>query len=78
MPVRHQTLDENGKILFGPSDWIWLRPFERRGCVGCHEDPELVPENFVPLSVKKPPVFIPVESSLKTEQSSITKRSEQK
>ena len=77
-PVRLQTLDENDKILLGPSDWIWLRPFERRGCVGCHEDPELVPENFVPLSVKKPPVFIPVESSLKTEQSSIAKRSEQK
>jgi len=28
--------------------------------VGCHEDNELVPENRVPLSVKKPPVIIPV------------------
>jgi len=63
MPVRLQTLDENGKVLNGPSAWIWLRPSERRGCVGCHEDHELVPENFVPLSVKKPPVSIPVELS---------------
>jgi hypothetical protein len=39
---------------------MWLRPNERRGCVGCHEDHELVPDNRVPLSVKKPPVKIPV------------------
>ncbi|MBA7522661.1 hypothetical protein ES705_14781 [subsurface metagenome] len=61
-PVRFQTLDKNGQIVYGPSAWIWLRPSERRGCVGCHEDPELVPKNFVPLSVQKQPVFIPVES----------------
>jgi hypothetical protein len=77
-PVRLQTLDENGKILHGPSGWIWLRPFERRGCVGCHEDPELVPENFVPLSVKKPPVIIPVpvEGSQESELSSTVKIAE--
>lgn len=75
-PVRLQTLDENGKILYGPSGWIWLRPFERRGCVGCHEDPELTPKNFVPLSVKKPPVSIPVKSSQETELSSTTKIAE--
>jgi hypothetical protein len=28
--------------------------------VGCHEDPEMVPENRIPLAVKKPPVLIPV------------------
>ena len=61
-PVRFRTLDKNGQIVYGPSAWIWLRPSERRGCVGCHEDPELVPKNFVPLAVKKQPVSIPVES----------------
>ncbi len=77
-PVRLQTLDENGKILHGPSGWIWLRPFERRGCVGCHEDPELTPKNFVPLSVKKPPVIIPVpvEGSQESELSSTAKIAE--
>jgi len=62
-PVRLQTLNENDEILNGPSGWIWLRPNERRGCVGCHEDHELSPENKVPLSVKKPPVYIPAELS---------------
>jgi len=78
MPVRFQTLDENGKILNGPSAWIWLRPSERRGCVGCHEDHELVPQNFVPFSVKKQPVSIPVESSPEHEFSSTAKIVEQK
>ena len=78
MPVRFQTLDENGKILNGPSAWIWLRPFERRGCVGCHEDHELAPHNFVPLSVKKQPVSIPVESSQEHELSSTANIVEQK
>lgn len=62
-PVKLQTIDENGQLVNGPSAWIWLRPNERRGCVGCHEDHELVPENKVPLSVKKPPVYIPAELS---------------
>jgi len=57
-----RTLDENGGLVHGPSAWIWIRPNERRGCVGCHEDPELVPVNRVPLAVKKPPVTIPVQN----------------
>jgi hypothetical protein len=65
-PFRLQTLDGEGKVVNGPSGWLWLRPFERRGCVGCHEDPELVPKNFVPLAVKKQPVSIPVELSQET------------
>jgi len=59
-PFRIQTIDNNGHVLKGPCDWIWLRPNERRGCTGCHEDPECVPDNRVPLSVKKPPVSMPV------------------
>ena len=59
-PFRIQTIDEKGKVLNGPCGWIWLRPNERRGCVGCHEDPELVPDNRVPFSVKKAPVSVPV------------------
>jgi hypothetical protein len=62
-PFRIQTLDDNGQVLQGPCDWIWLRPNERRGCVGCHEDQEQAPENRIALSVKKPPVIIPVHIS---------------
>lgn len=62
-PFRLQTLDARGEVVNGPSGWLWLRPFERRGCVGCHADPELVPKNFVPLAVKKQPVSIPVKDT---------------
>ena len=62
-PFRLQTLDDSNSVVQGPSGWIWVRPFERRGCVGCHEDPELTPENLVPLSVKKAPISIPIEVS---------------
>jgi hypothetical protein len=62
-PFQIQTLDENDRVLHGPCGWIWLRPNERRGCVGCHEDPELAPDNRLCLAVKKPPVIIPVHIS---------------
>jgi hypothetical protein len=65
-PFRLQTLNEQGQVVNGPSGWLWLRPFERRGCVGCHEDPELVPKNFVPLAVKKLPVSIPLKDTSET------------
>jgi hypothetical protein len=62
-PFQIQTLDKHGRVVNGPCAWLWLRPNERRGCVGCHENPEMVPENNVPLAVKKPPVIIPVHIS---------------
>lgn len=62
-PFQIKTLDPNGRVLNKTCDWIWLRPNERRGCVGCHEDHELVPENRVPLAVKNLPVIIPVHIS---------------
>jgi hypothetical protein len=55
-PVRFQTLNDSGDVLRGPSSWMWVRPNERRGCVGCHEDRELTPENVVPLAIEKAPV----------------------
>jgi len=62
-PFRIRTLDENGRVLQGPCSWLWIRPNERRGCVGCHEDPELVPDNRIPLAVTKSPVIIPVNTT---------------
>jgi hypothetical protein len=59
-PFRIQTIDDKGKVISGPCEWIWLRPNERRGCVGCHENPEMTPFNRVPMSVKKSPVNIPI------------------
>ncbi len=58
IPFRIQTINENGQVVNGPGSWIYLRPNERRGCVGCHEDHEQVPYNRQPLSVKKEPVIL--------------------
>ncbi len=63
MPFRLQTLDKDKHVVLGPSAWLWLRPFERRGCIGCHENPELAPENVVPMAVNYFPVVIPVDTT---------------
>lgn len=47
-PLRFQTVDAQGDVLQGPSSWIWVRPNEKRSCIGCHEDRELSPDNKVP------------------------------
>lgn len=59
-PFQLRTLDENGKVLNQPCEWMWIRPNERRGCVGCHEDHDQTPENRVPMAVKNLPVNVPV------------------
>lgn len=58
-PFQMQGIDANGNVISGTCDWIYLRPNERRGCVGCHEDNEMVPGNRYCLSVSKDPVEIP-------------------
>lgn len=60
MPFTIKTLDKEGKVINGPGSWIWLRPNERRGCTGCHEDQEMVPANKLSLAVKNNPVSVPV------------------
>lgn len=59
-PFRIRTLDKDGNVVGSPCSWLWLRPNERRGCIGCHENTELVPDNIVSDAIKKPPVIIPV------------------
>jgi len=34
--------------------WIWVKPKEKRGCIGCHEDPERTPENEYVLALRRP------------------------
>lgn len=54
-PVQLQTLDENGMAL-RTCGWIWAKPREARGCIGCHEDPELTPENRFVEAAAKPAI----------------------
>lgn len=59
IPFKIKTLDANGNVVNEPSSWLYMRPGERRGCVGCHADPEQVPENRQPLAVKKASIVLP-------------------
>ncbi|MGO9111882.1 MAG: hypothetical protein ACLP9L_21865 [Thermoguttaceae bacterium] len=43
-PIQLQLLDDRGMALRSCA-WIWARNHESRGCIGCHEDGELVPED---------------------------------
>jgi hypothetical protein len=54
-PIELQTLDSDGMALRSCS-WIWAKNHEPRGCIGCHEDGELTPENFLVKAVTNPSV----------------------
>ncbi|MDZ7639204.1 MAG: hypothetical protein U5J83_13295 [Bryobacterales bacterium] len=54
-PLRLELLDQSGAVLRRGA-WIYARNKESRGCIGCHEDPELTPANRVPMAIEKPPV----------------------
>ena len=43
-PIELQILDADGMALRS-CGWIWAKNHEPRGCIGCHEDNELTPEN---------------------------------
>ncbi len=60
IPFRIRTLDAKGSVVNGPGGWYYLRPNERRGCIGCHEDREMVPANRYAVAVSKNPVAVPV------------------
>lgn len=65
VPFRIQTMTANNEVVSGPGSWYYIRPNERRACVGCHTGPELGPFNRQPLSVRKDPVIITNNSELK-------------
>jgi hypothetical protein len=44
IPVALQALDSNG-VAMATCGWTWVKQKENRGCIGCHEDPERIPEN---------------------------------
>jgi hypothetical protein len=54
-PIKLQTLDADGMAI-RICDWIWAKNHEPRGCIGCHEDGELTPENVLVKAVTRPSV----------------------
>jgi hypothetical protein len=53
LPVQLQLLDSDGLAL-ASCDWVWVKQREFRGCIGCHEDPELTPPNRFVEAARRP------------------------
>jgi hypothetical protein len=62
IPIQLQLLDDDGLALRSCA-WTWVRNKESRGCIGCHEDGELTPENRMVEAIRKPsiPLTLPPE-----------------
>ncbi|MGB7593852.1 MAG: hypothetical protein WBO19_21695, partial [Terriglobia bacterium] len=52
-PVRFELLNAEGKVVRAQQSWVWARPGEEHGCVGCHEDRAVAPENRWPLALRR-------------------------
>jgi hypothetical protein len=52
-PVRFEVLDEAGRVVRAQRSWIWARSGEEHGCVGCHEDRAVAPENRWPMALRR-------------------------
>lgn len=51
-----QILNDAGMNLAEALTWIWVRPGENRGCVGCHENRTEVPDfDFMPEALRQAP-----------------------
>ena len=58
-PIAFELLDAEGRVVARQDDWVWVMPRESRGCVGCHEDREMVPPNTLAEAVVKPAIRLP-------------------
>jgi len=56
-PLELQLLDERGLSLRSCA-WVWTRNHFNQGCVGCHEDPELTPDNQFVEALQRPSVLL--------------------
>ena len=52
-PVRFEVLDAAGRVVRAQRSWIWARSGEEHGCVGCHEDRAVAPENRWPMALRR-------------------------
>ncbi len=56
-PIQLQLLDDRGMALRSCA-WIWAKNHESRGCIGCHEDGEWVPDNRFAQALGKASVVV--------------------
>jgi hypothetical protein len=57
IPLELQLIDSRG-VSLRSCGWIWVKPKENRGCIGCHEDGELTPPNDFPKALGKAAVAL--------------------
>ena len=53
VPFYVETLDRDGRVVQTMRAWTWVRKGDQRGCIGCHENKELSPENRVTQALHK-------------------------
>ena len=56
VPLRFALLDEQGGTVAEQDSWTWVMSREWRGCIGCHEDREMVVPNKMADAFVKPAV----------------------
>ncbi len=54
-PLAVETLDDARRPILRSAPF-WVRNKENRGCIGCHENPELTPENRFAEALRRPAV----------------------
>jgi hypothetical protein len=45
VPFYVEILDGEGEVVTAMRSWMWVRSGDQRGCIGCHENKEMAPEN---------------------------------
>jgi hypothetical protein len=63
-PLGLEMVDQQGRILARTQTPIWIRPNERRGCIGCHVSPAYAPPNIRPEALVKEPYRIGTENEV--------------
>jgi hypothetical protein len=56
IPLTFQLLNRDRIKILEQKSWTWVKGNENRGCIGCHEDPEMSPPNILVDAVRKTPV----------------------
>jgi hypothetical protein len=64
-PLKLELVNGGGQVVRA-SSWMYARPKENRGCIGCHEDPELTPENREAKAIIRKPVKLTLPAILNT------------
>jgi len=54
-PFRFALLDLEGNTLVHETEFLHVRPGERKGCIGCHEPKGVTPPNALPEAMRHPP-----------------------